>query len=326
MSHDSGDCSDRICPFEFAWVDSPDKIGNHHKYAECAAKGICDRGSGECGCFPGYEGKACARTTCPNSCSGHGNCNYIEDLPFQNVPEDYINNNYDRSFLSQDPKLLTYDKWDLHKTRACICDPEWADIDCSKRMCPYGTDVMDIRNNMLVAAKYQTQQIFFEAGSTTASTLNGQTFALTFKSRLNETFSTWPIYYDTSATGFHDFMNDIEVALEGLPNQVIDDVEVHGSYGATPDSATVNITFVGSATQGPQHLLTVRSYLCGDGCTPKITGLELMPKSQNITEVTLSDFNSFECGRRGKCDYTSGMCSCFAGYTGASCNTITALV
>merc|ERR1719502_1128137 len=64
MSHDSGDCSERICPFEFAWVDTPDKLGNHHKYAECANRGICDRESGECECFPGYEGKGCARTTC----------------------------------------------------------------------------------------------------------------------------------------------------------------------------------------------------------------------------------------------------------------------
>jgi hypothetical protein len=40
LSHDSGDCSQRICPYEFAWVDTPDKYGRHHKYAECAAKGI----------------------------------------------------------------------------------------------------------------------------------------------------------------------------------------------------------------------------------------------------------------------------------------------
>jgi hypothetical protein len=34
LSLDSGDCSQRICPFEYAWVDSPDRIGNHHKYVE----------------------------------------------------------------------------------------------------------------------------------------------------------------------------------------------------------------------------------------------------------------------------------------------------
>merc|ERR1712072_598089 len=89
MSHDSGDCSERICPFEFAWVDTPDATGAHHKYTECASKGICDRETGQCECFAGYEGKACQRTTCPNSCSGHGQCEYIENMAYATTGYDY---------------------------------------------------------------------------------------------------------------------------------------------------------------------------------------------------------------------------------------------
>jgi len=336
LSHDTGDCSDRICPYEFAWVDTPDKSGSHHKYAECAAKGICNRDSGECECFPGYEGKACQRTSCPNDCSGHGQCTFIQNLPYAAVPFD---NSKERYYLSQDAATYPYYYWDVSKTRGCVCDPEYADVDCSKRLCPYGTDVMDIRNNMLATGKYQVQQIDFVADGTSASpiygnSLMGQTFALTFKSRLNETFTTIPIVFDNSAVGFHDFITDIQLALEGLPNGVIDKVVVQGStagwttaIGAQgTQAAYVNISFVGDNVQGPQHLLTVKSIVCGDGCTPKLSGLELMPKQQNVTELQLSDFNSYECGRRGKCDYTSGLCNCFAGYTGANCNTITALV
>jgi len=329
LAHDTGDCSQRICPYEFAWVDTPDKSGNHHKYAECAAKGICNRDTGECECFPGYEGKGCQRTTCPNDCSGHGICTYIENLPYAAVPMDAGNGYY----LNQDPVTFPYYYWDISKTRGCVCDPEYADVDCSKRMCPYGTDVMDIRNNMLAAAKYQTQMLEFVADSMSGFTLNGQTFALTFKTKLNETFTTIPIVFDNTAGGFHDFLIDIQLALESLPNNVIDKVEVQGSsLGGVPwgsemtYSTYVNITFVGNNVQGPQHLLTVKSIVCGDGCTPKLTGLELAPKSQNVTEVLYSDFNSYECGRRGKCDYTTGLCSCFSGYTGSNCNTITALV
>merc|ERR1711916_223846 len=41
LSHDSGDCSDRICPYDFAWVDNPDSNGRFHKYAECSGQGRC---------------------------------------------------------------------------------------------------------------------------------------------------------------------------------------------------------------------------------------------------------------------------------------------
>ena len=123
---------------------------------------------------------------------------------------------------------------------------------------------------------------------------------------------------------FHDFVISVQKALEGLPNRVIDRVEVQGSHSA--HVFTLNISFTGDYVQGPQHLLTVRDYVCGDGCTPKLSGLELRPGLQNVTELQLSDYNSYECGRRGKCDYTSGTCNCFAGYTGISCNDITALV
>ena len=51
-----------------------------HEYAECSAKGLCDRKSGTCECFTGYEGSACQRTTCPNDCNGHGTCESIREV------------------------------------------------------------------------------------------------------------------------------------------------------------------------------------------------------------------------------------------------------
>jgi len=196
-------------------------------------------------------------------------------------------------------------------------------------MCPYATDIMDQRPDMLVTGKYQVQQIYFEADAQSYGNLAEQTFALTFKSKLNETFTTIPIVFKAASLGFHDFVLDIQTALESLPNRVIDKVEVQASKSAGNgllNVVVVNISFVGDFVQGPQNLLTVESYLCGDGCTPKITGLQLAPKTQNVTEYQISDYNSFECGRRGKCDYSTGICSCFAGYTGVSCNVITSLV
>lgn len=334
LSHDSGDCSDRICPFEIAWSDTPDKNGQRHKYAECAGRGICNRDTGDCECFPGFEGKGCQRTVCPNSCSGHGQCAYIQNLPYQVTPFDY-QNNYpvaadEFSFLPQDPHTFQYFGWDNYKTRGCVCDPEWGDIDCSKRMCPYGNDAMDHRDDLTDTLLYQKQRITltFNQSSSAADLQDGKTFALTFKSRLNETFTTIPIAMGvTNAADKLDFERDIELALESLPNRVIDDVSVSvTSTNANPPTVQIDVEFTGEHVQGRQNLLVVRAYECSDGCTPKITGLNLVPGAARLVESVEADYNSYECGRRGKCNYDTGVCQCFAGYTGLACNTITALV
>jgi len=339
----SGDCSDRICPFDMAWVDTPNVDGVFHRYAECAGKGICDRTSGLCECFDGYEGKACQRTSCPNDCSGHGTCEYIEDIAFG-----VVFNQYQKHDFSAYPELLNYYDWDLQKTRGCVCDAQYTDVDCSKRMCPHGTDVLDIRPNLLSRDADQVQVIRISEdfdlwrttnmGNTVLKTdqridRNAQTFALTFKSRLNETFTTIPIRFDIKdgdTSSLSDFANDIRLALVGLPNQVIDDCEVSVRYGKPV--TTIRVTFTGAGVQGRQNLLAVEAFECSDGCSPKITGLTLETTAKaisqwsSVNETTASVLNSFECGRRGKCDYTTGLCDCFEGYTGENCNEQTTLV
>jgi len=582
LSYDSGDCSQRICPFEYAWVDTPDRIGDHHKYIECSAKGICNRDSGECECFPGYEGKACARTTCPNDCSGHGQCIYLDNEPFKTVIGDYNNHKYGvtydeekviaattgvftasplfvanlvvnsrvavngviywvrsiassttftlsasapsngspgalytpenaitpttatilapqdkRSFqivlgvsgtsfasltphglssgdyvyltgafpaadenvdnyvffqvdavssptiftLKQasggnvaeveptatvgdgtggmraaqtnvicnvidikdvpqgqfdvvDPYTATsfIDKkyWDAKKTRGCVCDPQYGDVDCSARMCQYGTDVMDRQKDQTRAAQNHIQMVSMKAPTDYVTGFidgnsNARSFALTFKSKLNETFTTIPIKMPillaatTLADGLlaiRNFELDVEWALKNLPTSVVDGVKVRvtkpidttaevpsgGTYanallsatGANPSGAgsiggttsghnvfEFSVEFSGNNVQGTQHYLTVEAAKCAKGCTPQIDGLLIDSAIQGNTYITVvtkptfstgmdndmeSDYNSYECGRRGKCDYKTGLCTCFSGYTGLSCNVITALV
>lgn len=327
LSHLSGDCSERICPFEIAWVDTPNKLGAHHRYAECANRGICNRETGECECFPGYEGKGCQRTTCPNDCSGHGRCTYIQNLPYAAVAADFVDDYY--NFQTAYTFADSYYEWDKGKTRGCICDPEYGDVDCSKRMCQYGTDVMDLREDLTTPAKYQVQRFIFQIARQGQLTDLGstQTFALTFKSKLNETFTTQPINIYSGDSDFRRFLLNIRDALLRLPNRVIDKVEVEGYHTDYDNLAYVNVTFTGDYVQGPQNLLTVRSYYCNDGCSPKLTGvLNLSPVNQTISQIQMSDFNSYECGRRGKCDYETGICQCFDGYSGPTCSIISCLV
>jgi len=341
----SGDCSDRICPFDMAWVDTPDVDGFFHRYAECSGKGLCDRQSGLCECFDGYEGKACQRTSCPNDCSGHGTCEYIEDIAYGTVFNQYQNHDFGLY-----PKMLNYYDWDLQKTRGCVCDAQYTDVDCSKRMCPHGTDVLDLRPDHYLLANEHNQVQFIRIvedidlwratnmdatilGTDNTIDRNAQTFAITFKSRLNETFSTIPIRFDIedgNAAAISDFANDIRIALVSLPNQVIDDCEVTVRY--SKPVTTIRITFTGAGVQGLQNLLQVKSFECSDGCSPKISGLALETTASitshwsSVNETVPSEFNSYECGRRGKCDYTSGLCNCFEGYTGENCNEQTTLV
>jgi len=335
-----GDCSDRFCPYELAWADGPSEDGLTHKYAECSGKGLCDRNLGTCECFPGYEGSACQRQACPNDCSGHGTCEYMNELTYGVVYNQYFDGTTsDLASLGTGGKLFDNYSWDKDRARACVCDGGFTGIDCSTRMCAYGNDVMDVipgynensgsglpgHGNEVA----QVQRITLYDGSSPKDNSNfaGQTFALRFTSKKNETFATQPIAWSTVDTTLED---SIEKALKNLPNKVIDNVEV--DVDLTGTGVLIDVTFTGNFVQGDQHLLEVLTKECTIGCTPSITGLTNILTFPSVTSLssvsveTPGSHNSYECGRRGKCNYDTGLCDCFAGFTGETCSIMTALV
>merc|ERR1719335_637290 len=424
---DGGDCSDRRCPYQVAWSAGPDKTGNIHTYAECAGVGICDRGSGDCECFEGYTGRGCGLQTCQNDCSGHGECVYAEDVTFGTVYGDYntAGIGVGASKVPQKPN------WDSGKVRMCVCEPGYTDIDCSRRMCPKGNDVMDERQNLVTALKYQTQTVtLIGAGAlgdgvvtgcggdiTDAATdacfgdLVGKSFALTFTSKLNQSYTTKPIIVSivddansgTVAAAEMATATAVQSALHELPNYVVDDCSVTCTYAYLPGisklypSVACSVEFTGGSVAGPQYLLEVEADKCDSGCTPQLSSPVQLKSAQFATtgaadfktgtvgavdgttadptdsdttiagevltvtraqagttatghadadvisvlsagydgaaapvdplsfvaETVQADYNSFECGRRGKCDYSSGECECFEGYMGDRCQTQT---
>lgn len=122
------DCSQRVCAFDASWADVPVATNDAHNYAECSSKGVCDRETGECVCFEGFEGRACERMSCPSSCSGHGTCETLAALAA------------DATLSVGGAVGRTYAQWDASKIRACKCDGGYTGVDCSQRQCPRGDD------------------------------------------------------------------------------------------------------------------------------------------------------------------------------------------
>ena len=210
-------------------------------------------------------------------------------------------------------------------------------------MCPYGNDVMDVIPGFDEHATAgllggpamegygnevaQTQTVTLYDAEDDNLNFVGKTFAMMFTSKHNETFATQPIMWDSDLDVLADY---IEVALEKLPNRVIDDVDVsvESSSGAT--GVVINISFTGRFVQGKQHKLEILTDRCDVGCTPLITGLTNLRSFSDTTlstvEITtIGSHQSHECGRRGKCNRKKGICECFTGFIGAACGTITAL-
>ena len=323
-----GDCSDRKCPYEISWVSAPDTNGFVHSYAECAGRGICDRSSGQCDCFDGFTGKACAYTTCPNECSGHGTCEYIEELTVGSVVGDYYSDVF-KGFHTESVALdYVNTLWDAGKSRACLCDPMYTEVDCSRKMCSKGNDVLDTRSDTTDETVYQVQNITInlatdETGEVKNFMGENATFALIFKTTLNETYKTTPIVYSWARS--EQTADAIEAALLALPNNAIDGVYVNSSsisgIGATLGSDGMNpasnrtvpgtkgtplgyemdtaflVYFTGASVQGPQNLLMVDVAECKDGCTPMLNGIDIKSWGgtlSSVSEYKPADYNNYE--------------------------------
>jgi len=166
-----------------------------HDYRECSNKGLCDRSSGTCECFPGYEGSACQRASCPSSsngvCSGHGTCKTIQELSL----EDHGN---------------VYRLWDEDVTMGCDCDAGYSGPDCSSRVCKYGADPLYYDDFQNVRFANFTLDFYME----TAADIAYGNYSIIFTDRHGEDWQTDPIDINAPCSVIQD-------RLESLPNNVI---------------------------------------------------------------------------------------------------------
>ena len=316
------DCSERVCPFRIAFADVASANNQAHNYLECSGKGICDRKSGTCKCFAGYEGQACRRTTCPNLCSGHGTCELMDEIAA------------DASAAAGGAAGRVYNLWDAKKHQVCKCDAYWHGVDCSERSCPKGDDPLTLNQ----AADVRTFAI--EASSNTlARNIRTGHFTLTYKDTFNGVWTTRPIPapWDKHATAEKTAQAasmDVQLALEALPNQVISGAKVTCALTATGASNkqkyVYTVTFGKSNSGSQAGRLTLNTAGCQlAGCQPWWAPVQddvpAAPTFTAVSQTTAGTTEHVTCSNRGACDEATGLCQCHSGYYGEACEMQTAL-
>jgi len=185
-----------------------------HNYMECSNKGICDRTTGDCECFDGYDGAACQRASCANDCSGHGTCQSIAQ-----IADNYFGN--------------VYAFWDKKATRGCVCDAGYDAPDCSQRKCKYGTDPLYVDDATARTTKVAIALSTFAANSK---------IAIKFYDVFGEDYTTQffnPLGADAAASCLL-FVN----ALKALPNNAVPSVNCYSANFVAATSITVTLDFV----------------------------------------------------------------------------------
>ena len=295
------DCSERVCPYQIGFADVASADNAAHAYMECSGKGSCDRKSGTCKCFAGYEGEACRRTVCPNSCSGHGTCELMSEIAA------------DSNANAGGASGRVFNTWESAKHQVCKCDPYWGGVDCSGRECPKGDDP-------LTTGGVSEQQTIVITGS--ASLPVTKFFTLTFEDTFGGYWTTRPLAHgaadDTQMPAKY-----MELALNGLPNQVIKGATVVVSRSTHVH--TFIVTF-GAFNSGDQNMLTVNTAGCEiKGCNPLFVGTTTASAAVTQSRASTSPHEHATCSNRGSCDSATGLCSCHSGYYGESCAHQTAL-
>merc|ERR1711990_767544 len=242
------DCSLRTCTFTLAWADTADGTNQAHYYAECSNKGICDRMTGECKCFDGYEGKGCRRSTCPEKCSGHGTCEYIDELagdfydrrtgPGQkyrtfagtkigstSATPQAVPTHVTRTANTEQYHGFLYDLWDSQKIQGCKCDLGYDGPDCSHRISPKGDDPLTtIKMNM-------QKQVVQIGPSTGTPTYANEQFIMIYHDPYGGIWRTDAI----DATSDDNILGSrVQDALRALPNEVLEGVKVTAATSANP--------------------------------------------------------------------------------------------
>jgi len=225
-----------------------------HYYMECSNKGVCDRKTGECECFDGYDGAACQRASCPNDCSGHGTCKSI-------------------SALAESEFSNVYALWDKDASMGCDCDAGYSGADCSSRSCKVGADPLYLDDTLGRAS------VFGVHIRASAADVAGS-YALKFYDWYGEDYTTKAI---TAESTFSTSCTQVVAALTALPDNAVSAVTCSGATATAAvggraagvaggaNGVDLQITF----SSNPGYLKSLEIVTNTDGDRPTLTGTNL---------------------------------------------------
>ena len=270
----AADCSEKTCPFDYAWSDVASGDDSGHAKAECSNRGNCDRGTGQCECMDGFGGRACERLNCDFDCYGRGKC-----LSMRHLARTSYSGDLSEQFSYEEP-------WDADKIFGCVCDEPYAAFNCGLRDCPSGDDP-------LTTGQVNEKQLLkcMATGGTFAFYFRGKATG-TIKSEMQE--------------------EDVEAAL--TETETIDEVSVSFSAfnGTVCQSETTNVVTI-EFTQNFGSLPPLKpevSNLAGtlivyaDGATQVADAKGVRHRSVKGTK------EDDQCSNRGLCDPFTATCGC----------------
>mgnify|MGYP000229642973 CR=1 FL=1 len=280
----SADCSQRTCPYGTAWFDKATADNVAHADAECSNAGTCNRATGECKCFDGFEGNACQRTAC--DCSGHGYCKSIADLAEAHAG-------------------ITYTNWEASVLQMCYCDDGYTGYDCSLRMCPKGDDYKTTNQT------YRQIEVNIQPANP-ADTLSGT---------ITLHFGKYKVTFDGNQDGV-DCDADIIDQFDNI-NLATCATTAGAGGGATylielqeyPSQPKQNNLFYHDGDVTDSDFFCNVERLETDGADPGQCNVTTVNPDDDIYEYAY-------CGNSGVCDFSDGICDCFDGFTGVACGSL----
>lgn len=267
--------------------ETPENRGRVHSYAECSNAGTCDRNTGVCNCYDGYDGSSCQRKTCPTNnnntiCSGHGEC---------------ISASYK---LTKDNN--PYFSWEVNKVYSCKCDSGFTGLECSLRECPIGIDAVTSQPPVMRAyfIVYDTANLDSLDDEKFVDGLDCSYYRFSFTYDGATYVSNEIAYrsfdgYEPGDDIIREYINELAVVIrqiEPLKTAKVDYITEYNEIVIEVDNLDVKLW----------NEASIQSECFVD----------------TFFERSLPE--QYMCGNHGNCNTDTGKCECFKGYTGPACD------